>query len=78
MTYKTYELRLQEYEKGDFKKLDGFYTRILGHYQKYLKKKTKYNYKPSLYKLQKGDELWYKLAKQESKKNFGRVARRNA
>ena len=40
MNYKTYELRLQEYEEGNFKKLDGFYTRILGHYQKYLKKKS--------------------------------------
>ena len=78
MIYKTYELRLQEWEKGNFKRCFGFYTRVLENYGKYLKKKTKYNYKPSLYKLQEGDELWYKLAKKESRKNFGRAVRRNA
>ena len=48
--------------------------RVKKSYKRYLKLK----YNPTQYKLQKGDDAWYKLAKQESRKNFGRVVRRNA
>lgn len=41
------------------------------------KRDLKLKYSPTQYRLEKGDEAWYKTAKQESRKNFGRMVRKN-
>lgn len=47
--------------------------RVKKSYKRYLKLK----YNPTQYKLQKGDDAWYKTAKRESRNFFGRMVRKN-
>lgn len=41
------------------------------------KRDLKLKYSPTQYRLEKGDDAWYKTAKQESKNSFGRMVRKN-